>query len=228
MEVSPNRCSSRARRRPEGQRAQRLIAAIAGSLIAASLIATDVSGAEAAPPAMPATTAPPADPVCLPSGNGYLKARLAGEINSDIDWVNAGTSCEGMPRPNGRGLRLSFARTVGPDGHRLVIVFGVARIGENQSGKALPVNVTVIVEGASLFYGTRGDDKCLVDRLRSQPLSKSGTARIYRVEARGFCTQPARAVRGDGAVLISTFDFAGQVSFDDSTPPPILRDDTTS
>lgn len=228
MEISPKCCSSRARERPERQRFLRRIAAIGGALIAASLLATRLCGAEPAPAATPAKTAPPADPVCLPSGNGYLKARLAGEINSDIDWVNAGTSCEGMPRPNGRGLRLSFARTVGPDGHRLVIVFGVARIGENQSGKALPANVTVIVEGASLFYGTRGDDKCLVDRLRSQPLSKSGSARIYRVEAHGFCTQPARAVRGDGAVLISTFDFAGQVSFDDSTPPPLLRDDTSS
>ena len=88
-------------------------------------------------------------------------------------------------------------------------------IGENESGKALPVNVTVIVEGASLIYGTRGDDKCLVDRLRSQPLASTKRARVYRVEASGFCTQPARAVNGSGAVLMSTFDFAGQVSFDD-------------
>jgi len=66
------------------------------------------------------------DPVCLPSGNGYLKARLAGEINSDIDWVHAGTSCEGMPRPNGRGLRLSFRAHRRSRGHRLVIVFGRA------------------------------------------------------------------------------------------------------
>ncbi|HZF16447.1 MAG TPA: hypothetical protein VE046_10930 [Steroidobacteraceae bacterium] len=223
MEVLPKRCSSHVRERPERHRPPR-----PGASLAAVLVVTGLAAAEPAPDAAAAKSAATPDPVCLPSGNGYLKARLAGEINSDIDWVNAGTSCEGMPRPNGRGLRLSFARTVGPDGHRLVIVFGVARIGENQSGKALPVNVTVIVEGASLFYGTRGDDKCLVDRLRSQPLSKSGRARIYRVEARGFCTQPARAVRGDGAVLISTFDFAGQVSFDDSTAPPATRDETTS
>jgi hypothetical protein len=109
-----------------------------------------------------------------------------------------------------------------------VIVFGVARIGENQSGKALPVNVTVIVEGTNLFYGTRGDNKCLVDRLQSQPLASANRTRLYRVEAHGFCTQPARAVVGNGAVLISTFDFAGQVSFDESSPPPPARADLTS
>ncbi len=42
----------------------------------------------------------------------------------------------------------------------------------------------------------------------------SGT---YRIEARGFCTQPAHAVRGDGEVLVSTFEFAGPVTFE--TPP---------
>jgi hypothetical protein len=195
--------------------------------LGASLVAGSLAAAVDAP--TPAPVAPdPANPSCLASGNGYLRARLNGEINTEIDWANAGTQCEGMPRPNGRGLRLSFARTLGPDGRRLVIVFGVARIGENQSGKALPANVTVIVEGASLIFGTRGDDKCLVDRLQSQPLASAGRVRMYRIEAHGFCTQPARAVMGSGAVLISTFDFAGQVSFDESTPPPSTRTDVTS
>ena len=125
-----------------------------------------------------------------------------------------------MARPDGRGLRLSFARAVRPDGRRLVIVFGVSGIGENQSGSALPVNVTVIVEGASLIFGTRGDDKCLIDRLLSRRLPGGEHARVYKIEARGFCTQPARAVVGSGAVLVSTFDFAGKVSFDDSSAPP--------
>jgi hypothetical protein len=195
---------------------------------AAGLISAALAVAHAAADPAPQAPVETAEPLCLSSGNGYLKARLTGEINTEIDWANAGTACEGMPRPEGHGLRLSFARTVGPDGHRLVIVFGVARIGENQSGKALPVNVTVIVEGASLIYGTRGDDKCMVDRLRSEPLTSDGRTRTYRVEARGFCTQPARAVLGNGAVLVSTFDFAGQVSFDESTPPPAKRDDLSS
>ncbi len=38
--------------------------------------------------------------------------------------------------------------------------------------------------------------------------------RSYRVIARGFCTEPARAIRGQGAILISRFDYAGRVDFD--------------
>ena len=37
------------------------------------------------------------------------------------------------------------------------------------------------------------------------------------IEARGFCTQPAHAVRGKGDVLVSTFEFAGPVNFSTET-----------
>jgi hypothetical protein len=221
--VSPRRCSSHAAKPDRARPLALLSAALALGWLAAAL-----SVAQAAGDSRPQSPVTPAQPACLDSGDGYLKAGLKGDINSTIDWPNAGTACEGMPRPSGRGLRLSFAREVGPDGHRLVLVFGIARVGENQSGQALPVNVTVIVEGASLIYGTRGDDKCMIDRLRSVPLKRDARARVYRIEARGFCTQPARAVLGSGSVLVSTFDFAGQVSFDESTPPPPERDDVSS
>lgn len=211
MASSPRSCWSRARAKLEGRPLART-AALGGSLLIAAL--------GCAPAAPPAAQSEAGNPACLATGNGYLRARLNGEINTEIDWANAGTQCEGMARPDGRGLRLSFARAVRPDGRRLVIVFGVAGVGENQSGNELPVNVTVIVEGASLIFGTRGDDKCLIDRLRSEPVSNAEHARVYRIEARGFCTQPARAVMGSGAVLVSTFDFAGQVSFDDSAAQP--------
>jgi hypothetical protein len=39
-------------------------------------------------------------------------------------------------------------------------------------------------------------------------------SRSYRIVARGYCTEPARAVRGQGAVLLSRFDFAGRVDFE--------------
>jgi hypothetical protein len=50
-----------------------------------------------------------------------------------------------------------------------------------------------------------------VDSLAQRPLRSKGS---YRVEARGFCTQPAHAVRGKDLVLVSTFEFAGLVIFD--------------
>jgi hypothetical protein len=49
-----------------------------------------------------------------------------------------------------------------------------------------------------------------VDSLTQRPLAVPGS---YRLEARGFCTQPAHAIRGDGDVLVSTFEFAGLVNY---------------
>ena len=158
---------------------------------------------------------------CLPTGDGYLRARLKGSIEASIDWPNAGTRCEGEERPGQGGVRLSFRREPGaaPD---LLFVFGVARVREGQPAQGVGVNLTVILQGSSLIYGTRGDTRCTVDSLHQTRMIDAAPAadrrRRYRIEARGFCTQPAHAVRGEGSVLLTTFDFAGAVAFDTQEP----------
>ncbi len=163
---------------------------------------------------------------CLPSGDGYVRARLSGSIEAELEWSNEGTECTGATRPDG-GLRLRFSRFDAGADSKLVLVFGVANLKEGQSAKSLPVNVTVIREGAGEFYSTQGDDKCMLDEVRQAPLVGAPfRARTYRVIARGFCTEPARAVQGKGAILISRFDFAGSVDFeseDDSTDQTIAN-----
>jgi hypothetical protein len=177
-------------------------------------------GPAGAPSAAPAALTPAS---CLPSGDGYLKARIKGSIDASVDWPNAGTRCEGEERPGQGGLRLSFRRDPGtaPD---LLFVFGLSKVGENQPANGVGVNVTVILQGSSRIFGTQGDSRCTIDSLRQTRLAdgaaaQEGAARRYRVEARGFCTGPARAVRGEGSVLLTTFDFAGSVTFEhkDST-----------
>jgi len=71
------------------------------------------------------------------------------------------------------------------------------------------------VQGTDRIYGTLGDTRCTVDSLSQRKLAAAGS---YRVEARGFCTQPAHALRGNGAVLVSTFEFAGLVNYDPELP----------
>jgi hypothetical protein len=39
---------------------------------------------------------------------------------------------------------------------------------------------------------------------------------LFRLTGRGYCTQPARAVLGDGAVLVSRFDVEAVVDFADA------------
>jgi hypothetical protein len=147
---------------------------------------------------------------CLPTGDGYLRARIAGAIDADIDWPNSGTRCEGETRNEPLGVRMSFRRLSGtaPD---LLFVFGLTGIREGESAKAAAANLTVIVQGASRVFSTLGDGRCTIDSLVQRPLAAK---HAFRVEARGFCTQPARAVRGQGDLLVSRFDFAGLVTYD--------------
>ena len=160
----------------------------------------------AAPPAANSPVVPSAG--CLASGDGYLRANLEGAIEAHLDWPNSGTKCEGESRGSPPGVRLSFKRDKGtPD---LLLVFGLTGVQAGAAAHEVAANVTVIVQGTAGIYGTQGDSRCTVDSLEQRPLESAGS---YRIEARGFCTQPAHAVRGSGDVLVSTFEFAGPVAF---------------
>lgn len=151
---------------------------------------------------------------CLPAGDGFFRARLDGELQMRLDWTEPQLTCEGMARPGGNGIRLSFRRE--QQGHGpLLIVLGIAGLSESSSGKALPTNVTIIEERTSRVFGTLGDDKCTVDDLRQELLAPwRRESRVYRVTGRGFCIEPALIVGGESRVLMSTFDFAGQVQYE--------------
>jgi hypothetical protein len=158
---------------------------------------------------------------CLSSGDGYLRARLAGAVRKELAWGNEGTECTGAVRPTDGGIRMRFSRPDDDDGQpelargRLVLVFGIAGLREGRAAKNLPVNVTVIREGRGEFYSTQGDDKCTLDQVTQQPIvGGPRRSRSYRIIARGFCTEPARAVRGKGVVLLSRFDYSGRVDFE--------------
>jgi len=168
--------------------------------LAANLARADV------PQGAPVTTQPVA---CLASGDGYLHAHLGGAIDARLDWPNSGTRCEGESREHPPGVRLSFQRASGA-APNLLLVFGLTGVREGQGAREVKANLTIIVQGTSRIFGTLGDSRCTVDSLTQRPLERTGT---YRLEARGFCTQPAHAVRGLGDVLVSTFEFAGPVTF---------------
>jgi hypothetical protein len=173
--------------------------------------------------AAPAPSAETAPSGCLPSGDGFLRARLDGALQLRLDWKNEALQCEGMPRPEGKGIRVSFSGPLETEGSRLVIVFGIADLSESSSGRALPANLTIVDESGKQIFGTLGDDKCVVDNLSQQLITPwRRESRTYRVIGRGFCMQPARAVGGDAGVLMSSFDFAGQVRYEDapSASPP--------
>jgi hypothetical protein len=160
--------------------------------------------------ASPAAAATPGSTGCLSSGDGYFKAHLAGAVDAEVDWHDADTGCAGESRDvEPRGVRLSF-EPKSPVQPKLLFVIGITGVREGEALRDAAANVTVFVQGTSRVYSTRGDARCTVDALRQRRLEGP---HVFRLEVRGFCTQPAHAVRGSGEVLVSRFDFAGRVDY---------------
>jgi hypothetical protein len=197
------------------------------TIVCLSLPAVLAAAAPAAPPLAPGAQPPTAQPLsatsagtaargCLPTGNGYLRARIRGAMNLDIDWHNAEIECDGGPRPDGRGVRVSFAGPAHSDGRRLRMVFGVGSVREGVTGRDLPTNLTVIFEGEQRLFATRGEDHCTVDELRQERVGAlGGPKRSWRIVASGFCISPASTLDSNARILVSRFDFAGNAVYED-------------
>jgi hypothetical protein len=140
-------------------------------------------------------------------------------LKLDVDLHDDELECDGGGRPDGSGIRVSFAGPLRSDGRRLRMVFGVATAREGTTGRELPTNLTVIFEGEQRLFATLGDDKCTVDELSQERVGAlGGPIRSYRVIARGFCIAPAKALNDGQTILVSSFDFAGRVTFEDPDP----------
>jgi hypothetical protein len=158
---------------------------------------------------------------CGAAGDACLDARLRGAIDADLAWSAAELQCEGGARPDGRGIRVSLAGPLDARGRRVRLVFGMAAPPGAASNRAVPTNLTLIVEGEHRLFATLGDDKCSVDALEQRPASAStaaGAAGDYWVSARGFCVEPASTLDGTERVLLSRFDFKGRIHLEDVEP----------
>lgn len=154
---------------------------------------------------------------CLATRGGYLRAQLRGALNADLAWSGADMQCEGSPRPDGHGIRLTFAgplpaqpgsQTTGTT-HQLRFIFGIdERDTATGAALAMPTNLTVILEGEGQLYATRGDRHCAVESLERSALAEPDHRR-NRVHARGYCLGPATNATGDSRLLVPTFEFTG-------------------
>jgi hypothetical protein len=185
---------------------------LAPRIAAAACCALLVTGCgHADTPSAPARGSP-ADIFCAPAAEGFLRARLQGAIDAEIDWsAPVVAQCVGGPRPGGDGVRLVYKGTV--DSAPLLVVIGVANLLPGTSARNVAANVTLVREGAGSFYSTRGDDKCALDDVQQEPIA--GHDGRYRLSARGYCTQPARALGASdsGSVLVTRFDVAALVDY---------------
>jgi len=152
---------------------------------------------------------------CLPGERGYLRMSLRGAINAEIDARGSSLGCEGGERPDGRGLRLSFAVPALAGVPALRIVFGLDAAPRRNATGPLPTNLTLIAEGKQRLYATQGEEHCSIEGLDQQAV---GTAGEYRVAARGSCIDPATTLDGAERLYVNRFDFAGLASFAPEEP----------
>jgi hypothetical protein len=147
--------------------------------------------------------------VCVPAEEGMLRARVQGAIDAEIDWAAGTPQCRGAMRPGGDGVRLMYRGQA--SGEPLLVLIGVGPLRAGEAARNVPVNLTLVREGSGRFFATQGDDKCAMDELTQEPVDPERG--IYRLTGRGYCTQPARAVAGEGSVLVSRFDVTAIVDF---------------
>lgn len=188
--------------------------------LALTLLAFAASAGADPAPIQPAATSAGG---CLDAGDALLRARLRGAIEADLDWHGQALECEGMPRPDGAGVRVRF-RSHLPDGRALAVLFAAVELVPGEVRDGVPVNVTLLVEDAGEIYGTQGSDRCRLDHVEQREIpSPASRTRRFRIEGRGFCFVPARAPHGSSAVLVNRFDFVGRVD----VPPVEAPGDST-
>lgn len=192
------------------------------ALAIAAALCAGCGAPEGRSPAPPAATRGQ----CLPGGEGYLRARLRGALQADLDWADAQMRCEGGLRPDDGGVRVSITGPLPDDagfgpGRTLRFVFGIDAPRSMEQGHALATNVTALVEGGNAapgapalqpaLFATRGDERCTTDSYSRASLGPDGGIGAWRVEAHGFCLSPAMPLDGDAGVLVTTFDFAARI-----------------
>ena len=166
------------------------------------------------PQAGPSPETPPALR-CLPDQGGFITMRLRGSIEQEVRWTEPALECTGMTRPDGKGLRVRFSGAIA--GGELAVVFAAPELAIGESARSVPVNVTLLDGSGERIYGTQGEDRCEFDSVEQQLVDGGSLpGRSYRISARGFCVAPARALDGEGSVLLTRFDFAGRVTTDDA------------
>jgi len=162
-----------------------------------------------------ATAVPNTPSSCLPTRDGYLRARIRGAHDADIAWTDADMQCDGGPRPDDRGVRVTFAGRLPGNGQQIRLVFGIAAPAGSTTARNVPTNVTVILEDEQKLYSTAGEGKCTIDALAVQTLPLKQNRHWRRVVARGFCTLPVAAIAGTDALELDRFDFAGGLRDED-------------
>jgi len=142
---------------------------------------------------------------------GRLQTSLFGALAGDLEWTADTMSCEGMPRPDGRGARLRFSGWTGDSEITIAIIIAVPDLERAKTATELPSNVTVIQEGSGRFFSTSDLHSCWTDINDQRAIDDN--AERFSIDGRLYCISPLAEVNGEASVLISELAFSGLVDW---------------
>jgi hypothetical protein len=145
---------------------------------------------------------------CVMDQDGYLRGRLYGSVEQSLDWRGAAMLCDGMPRPEGKGIRLVFAEQSNPDKPGLVLVIGLADAVLGEAGKELEANVTVINQNSGQFYSTQDEPRCWTQFSKQLQLRGTSTE-TWRLDGELYCASALAALTGTGSITLGDVTFSG-------------------
>ncbi|MDJ0906190.1 MAG: hypothetical protein QNI96_09245 [Woeseiaceae bacterium] len=146
-------------------------------------------------------------PVLQCGADGYLSAQLYGAIETRLEWDQDDLECMGMPRPEGRGIRLRLAAVDPASGSELVFIIALPDFGRDSGPAEFDTNTTLIEAGNGRFFSTPNTDNCLVDVESVRGLDEAGER--YSIAGTLYCVSPLPEVNGVSSVSVPELRFSG-------------------
>jgi hypothetical protein len=147
---------------------------------------------------------------CVMDQDGYLEGQIYGAVQRQIAWAGDTMLCDGMQRPEGRGIRMIFSEHPDPDEPGLRFVFGLADAQLGMPAKDLEANVTIIDQLGGRFYSTQEQPRCWVT-LDNQ-LQLSGTIEeTWRVGGTLYCASALASLNDSSSVTLGDLRFSGVI-----------------
>jgi hypothetical protein len=155
---------------------------------------------------------PPRLQACTLLEDGFLRGRLYGALEAEIDWAGRALRCDGMLRPDGGGMRLLFS--AGDPRIGLLFVLGIDSEPDGALGRELKLNLTIIDENRDRFFNSGIGERCWARLDKVQLLGRAGR-REYGIAGEFYCAGALAAVNGPGSLTPADFQFSGRLSIDD-------------
>ena len=171
------------------------------------------AGCSDVPEPAPSPSLLPASPATARGceGGGFLRTRIYGAFETEIDWRSEDLDCEGMPRPDGEGARLRFAGTLSDGAQELAFIIAMPDFAPGKPARELATNLTPIAEGSGRFFSTPGLDSCWTDVDTRESGDESPNR--FVVDGRLYCIAPIPEVNGSSSVSLEEVNFSGHLEW---------------